>query len=184
MLIYAVVVQGCPKGEGTKFKVNRNGVWPVILKSINGVQLPEKSDIMDGSIAESLGIVVGSTYTLMISRREDYVKDGKSYLNYDYAPVGGNVSQQIGTQIAAYAIGDIAKLIAKPVEPKSDSDPNPQQVLNQPLIINADKTETETETDEELEAELKRVQAAIKSRKAAAKKAAEAEAAPADDVPF
>jgi hypothetical protein len=183
-MIYAVAIQGCPKGEGTKFKVNRNGVWPVILKSINGVQLPEKSDIMDGSIAESLGIVIGSTYTLMINRREDYISNGKAYLNYDYVPVGGNVTQHIGAEIAREAIGDIARLIARPAAP---ANPTPTPVLTQPPIINAD-TETEDEdeelTEEQMQAEIERLKAELKAKKAADKKAAASKEAAPEATPF
>jgi hypothetical protein len=176
-MIYAVAVQGCPKGEGTKFKVNRNGVWPVILKSINGVKLPEKSDIMDGSIAESLGIVVGSTYTLMINRREDYISNGKAYLNYDYVPVGGNVTQHIGAEIAKQTIGDIALLIARPAAP---ANPTPTPVLTQTPIINADnETENEELTEEQMQAEIEKLKNALKAKKAADKKAAAS-----GEVPF
>lgn len=138
-MIYVVGVQGCPKGEGSKFKPNKNGVWPVILKSVNGVSLPPNSDILDGSVAASMGVEVGNTYMLMIVEKDPYVHtDGKIYKKYDYTVVGGNASQQIATEMAKSVIVDISAMIARPSTSASTS-PSPS-VLTQP-VINADEAE-------------------------------------------
>ena len=180
-MIYVVGVQGCPKGEASKFKPNKNGVWPVILKSVNGVPLPQNSDILDGSVAASMGVEVGNTYMLMIVEKDPYVHtDGKVYKKYDYTVVGGNASQQIATEMAKSVIVDISAMIARPSKPASTSaSPSPSpSVLTQP-VVNADEaTEDEDDelSDEELAAQIKLLQDQAKARKAAAKKAAETQA--------
>jgi hypothetical protein len=189
-MIYVIGVQGCPKGEASKFKPNKNGVWPVILKSVNGVPLPQNSDILDGSVAASMGVEVGNTYMLMIVEKDPYIHtDGKIYKKYDYTVVGGNASQQIATEMAKAVIVDISAMIARPSTSTSASASTSAPVLTQP-VINADEPEEEDDdlSDEDLDAEIKRLQAVAKAKKAAAKKAAEAaakaEAAPDGDVPF
>jgi len=185
-MIYTVGVQGCPKGESSKFKPNRNGAWPVILKSVNGVPLPQNSDILDGSVAESMGVIIGSTYMLMIVEKDPYVHtDGKVYKKYDYTVIGGNASQQIATELAKDVIGDIAKLIARPsASPSASASPS---VLTQPPVINADEpieTENEEMTEEQMQAEFDKLKKALKAKTDAKKKLASKEPASSADVPF
>lgn len=192
-MIYVVGVQGCPKGEGSKFKPNKNGVWPVILKSVNGVSLPQNSDILDGSVAASMGVEVGKTHMMFITEKDPYVHtDGKVYKKYDYTLVGGDASQQVATEMAKSVMVDIAKLIARPSTQASTSTSASPSVpaLTQP-VINADESaedEDDELSDEELAAQIKALQLQAKARKEAAKKAAEdaarAAAAPPSDVPF
>jgi hypothetical protein len=187
MAIFVVGIQGCPKGESSKFKPNKNGVWPVILKSVNGVPLPQNSDILDGSVADSMGISIGNTYMLMIVEKDPYIhSDGKVYKKYDYTSVGGNVSQQVGAEMAKSVIEDISKLIARPsATPSASTSPSPS-VLTQPPVINADEDNEDDEmTEEEMQAEIERLKAELKAKKAADKKAAASkEAAPNGDIPF
>lgn len=183
-MIYVIGVQGCPKGEGSKFKPNKHGVWPVILKPVNGVPLPQNSDILDGSVAASMGIEVGKTHMLLITEKEPYVHtDGKVYKKYDYVLVGGDASQQVASEMAKSVMVDISALIARPSTSTSTSASPSPSTLTQPPVINANEPKDDEDelSDEELDAELKRLQAEAKARKAA-KKAAEA--ASASDVPF
>lgn len=191
-MIYVIGVQGCPKGDGSKFKPNKNGVWPVILKSVNGVALPPNSDILDGSVAASMGVEVGKTHMMFITEKEPYVHtDGKVYKKYDYVLVGGDASQQVASEMAKSVMVDIAKLIARPSTSPSTPTPASPPVLTQP-VVNGDEPEEDDEeddlSDEDLDAQIKALQLQAKARKAAAKKAAEdaakKEAAPDGDVPF
>lgn len=185
-MIYVIGVQGCPKGDGSKFKPNKNGVWPVILKSVNGVPLPPNSDILDGSVAASMGVEVGKTHMMFITEKEPYVHtDGKVYKKYDYVLVGGDASQQVATEMAKSVMVDIAKLIARPSTSPSASPSTSAPVLTQP-VINADESaedEDDELSDEELAAQIKALQLQAKARKDAAKKAAES-APSTEEAPF
>jgi len=194
-MIYAVGVQGCPKGEASKFKPNKNGVWPVILKSVTGASLPQNSDILDGSVAASMGVEIGKTHMMMITEKDPYVHtDGKVYKKYDYVLVGGDASQQVATEMAKSVMEDIAKLIARPskqASPSTSASPSPSpSTLTQP-VVNADESAEDKDgelSDEELAAQIKALQLQAKARKEAAKKAAEkaaqSAAAPPADLPF
>jgi hypothetical protein len=173
-MIYQVSVSTVLQKEGGKFKANKYGVWPVVLTSINGAVLPENSAIMDGSIAESIGIKNGSTYSLFITPRESQTINGKVYKNYNYAVVG-DITASLGVQLASAAIGSITSMFAPTPSSVQTPTPTPTPVLTQPVVDADDEPEM---SDEELAAQIKLLQAQAKARKEAAKSAASAE------VPF
>lgn len=179
-MIYQVSVSSITQFEGSKFKPNRRGVWPLILNSINGAPLPENSSILDGSIAESIGVKAGSTYSLFISSREDQKIGDKVYKNYNYAVVG-DITAALGIQLAAAAINSISNMFAPTpaqvmIAQTPAPTPTPTPVLNQPVV---DGDSMESMSVAELEAIQKRLTAAKK----AAKDKADLEAA-GGDVPF
>ena len=190
-MIYQVSVSSITQFEGSKFKPNKRGVWPLILNSINGAPLPENSSILDGSIAESIGLKAGSTYSLFISSREDQKIGDKVYKNYNYAVVG-DITASLGIQLAAAAISSISSMFAPtPAQmlvaqtPAPLQTPTPTPVLTQP-VVNADESEDDEDddlSDEELAAQIKTLQLQAKARKEAAKKAAEVEAST-EESPF
>lgn len=178
-MIYQVSVSTVLQKEGTKFKANRYGVWPLVLTSINGAVLPENSGIIDGSIAESIGIKAGSTYAILITQRESQTINGKTYKNYSYAVVGGDMTLALGNQMAAAAIASITSMFAP--TPFVVQTPTPAQTPTPTPnpVVDAD----EELSDEELAAQIKLLQAKAKAKKEAAK-AAEVAAAEADSQPF
>ena len=181
-MIYQVSVSSITQFEGSKFKPNRRGVWPLILNSINGAPLPENSSILDGSIAESIGVKAGSTYSLFISSREDQKIGDKVYKNYNYAVVG-DITAALGIQLAAAAINSISNMFAPtPAQVMIAQTPAPTPTpLLAPVVVDADN-EVEL-SDEELAAQIKLLQDKAKAKKAAAKAAVELAAA-GGDVPF
>jgi hypothetical protein len=178
-MIYQVSVSAINQFDGSKFKANKHGVWPVILNSINGAILPENSSILDGSIAESIGLKAGSTYSLFISSRESQKIGDKVYKNYNYAVVG-DITASLGIQLAAAAISSISSMFApSPAQmllaQTPSPAPTPQPVLSQPVVDADDEPEM---SDEELAAQIKLLQAQAKARKEVAKKEPAEEAAP------
>jgi hypothetical protein len=171
-MIYTVAVSTVLQQGSSKFKANKHGVWPVILTSINGAVLPENSSILDGSVAESLGITAGNSYALLITERASQTINGKVYKNYNYAVVGGNITAALGTQMAAVAISSISNLFApSPAQMliAQTPTPTPTPVLTQPVVDADNEPEM---SDEELAAQIKLLQAQAKARKEAAKSAA------------
>lgn len=171
-MIYQVSISTVLQKEGTKFKANRYGVWPLVLTSINGAVLPENSGIIDGSIAESIGIKAGSTYAILITQRESQTINGKIYKNYNYAVVGGDLTLALGNQMAAAAIASITSMFAPTPFVVQTPAPTPTPTPNP--VVDAD----EELSDEELAAQIKLLQAKAKAKKEAAKAAAEANDAP------
>jgi hypothetical protein len=164
----------------SKFKPNKYGVWPVILTSINGAVLPENSGVLDGSIAQSIGINSGSSYSLLITERPSQKIGDKVYRNYNYAVVGGDMTLSLGNQMAAAAINSISNMFAPtPAQVLIAQTPTPTPI---PIpVVNGDADEELS--DEELSAQIKLLQAKAKAKKEAAK-AAEVAAAEADSQPF
>lgn len=175
-MIYQVSVSSVTQFEGSKFKPNKRGVWPLILNSINGAVLPEHSSVLDGSIAESVGIKAGNTYSLFITSREDQKIGDKVYKNYNYAVVA-DITASLGVQLAAAAIGSITNMFAPTVAQVVVAiPPAPAPVLVADGSLNlADADEL---SDEELAAQIKLLQDKAKAKKAAAKAAAEADKQP------
>lgn len=173
-MIYQVSISTVLQKEGTKFKANRYGVWPLVLTSINGAVLPENSGIIDGSIAESIGIKAGSTYAILITQRESQTINGKIYKNYNYAVVGGDLTLALGNQMAAAAIASITSMFAPTPFVVQTPTPAPTPTPTPNPVVDAD----EELSDEELAAQIKLLQAKAKAKKEAAKAAAEANDAP------
>jgi hypothetical protein len=166
-MIYQVSVSSITQFEGSKFKPNKRGVWPLILNSINGAVLPEHSSILDGSIAESVGIKAGNTYSLFITSREDQKIGDKVYKNYNYAVVG-DITASLGIQLAAAAIGSITNMFAPtPAQVVVAVPPAPAPVLIADSSLNLADLSV---------AELDKLLKAKKAAEKAAKEAAEAEA--------
>ena len=164
-MIYQVSVASITQFEGSKFKPNKRGVWPLILNSINGAVLPEHSSVLDGSIAESVGIKAGSTYSLFITSREDQKIGDKVYKNYNYAVVG-DITVALGNQLAAAAIGSITNMFAPtPAQVVVPAAPAPGRIADGSLNL-ADMSVAELDK-------------LLKAKKAAEKAAKEAA-----DVPF
>jgi hypothetical protein len=164
-MIYQVSISTVLQKEGSKFKANRYGVWPLVLTSINGAILPENSAIIDGSIAESIGIKAGSTYAILITSRESQTINGKVYKNYNYAVVGGDMTLALGNQMAAAAIASITSMFA----PTPSSVQTPVQTPTPTPVVDGDADEELSE--EELAAQIKLLQAKAKAKKDAAKAA-------------
>ncbi len=162
-MIYQVSVSTVLQKEGSKFKANKYGVWPLVLTSINGAILPENSAIIDGSIAESIGIKAGSSYAILITPREKKDINGKIYKNYNYAVVGGDMTVALGNQMAVAAIASITSMFAP--TPSSVQTPTPTPIP----VVDGDAGEDLSE--EELAAQIKLLQAKAKAKKDAAKAA-------------
>ncbi len=72
--------------SGSKFKANKHGVLPVVLSPIQG-QLPTNAGILDGTLAQRLGLQSGFRYVINIVF-EKYNKVGeKQYPQYQYSVV-------------------------------------------------------------------------------------------------
>lgn len=163
-MIYQVSVSSVTQFEGSKFKPNKRGVWPLILNSINGAVLPEHSSVLDGSIAESVGIKAGNTYSLFITSREDQKIGDKVYKNYNYAVVA-DITASLGVQLAAAAIGSITSMFA----------PTPAQVV----VVPAPEPKLIADGSLNLaDMSVKELTAFLKAKKDAEKAAAEADSQP------
>jgi hypothetical protein len=166
-MIYTVSVSSVLQSEGTKFKPNKNNVWPVVVTSVTSAQLPENSSVIDGSIAESIGLIPGQTYALLIQAQPDRTINGKVYKNYRYAAVGGNITASVGNEVSKIVSASIASMFA----PSLVSTPAPTPVVDSTPTPGANDELSEEEED----ALLKELQAKKKARLAAAKAEAEAD---------
>jgi hypothetical protein len=73
--------------QGSNFKANKYGVMPLVLNALNGA-LPKNAGILDGTVANNLGLIPGGQYVLSITFRGEYVApDGTKYPNYNYVLV-------------------------------------------------------------------------------------------------
>jgi hypothetical protein len=181
-MIYLVSVSTVLQQGSSKFKPNKHGVWPLVLTSINGAVLPENSSVLDGSVAESLGIKAGSSYSLLITERTSQKVGDKVYRNYNFAVVGGDMTVALGQQMASAAISSISSMFAAApaqmlIANPPVSKPEPVLIADSSLNLVADMSV----------AELDKLLKAKKAAEKAAKEAADAAAlagADADDQPF
>lgn len=91
------------QASGSKFKMNKAGLLPVVLSPLNGV-MPENSGILDGTIAARIGLIPGCQYVLAIAFRGYYENNGKKYPNYSYTLVtklGAGFENMVAQQVVA-----------------------------------------------------------------------------------
>jgi len=91
--------------NGSAFKSNKHGKMPLVLSPLNGT-LPKNAGIIDGSIAERMGINPGCQAVLNINFRGYYAEEthGQKYPNYDYTVVtilGAGFEAQVAQQVVA-----------------------------------------------------------------------------------
>ncbi len=73
-------------------KANKNGKSPLYLNHISGDRIPNDALVVDGTIAESLGLKVGYTGSIGWSQGDDRVYEGKTRSNVRYFMMDGNSS--------------------------------------------------------------------------------------------
>ena len=66
-----------------KFSADKQGHMPVILTALKG-SLPEDSNVMNGTIAASIGLKPGDIATLIITYLDTVTVKGNEYHNYRY----------------------------------------------------------------------------------------------------
>ena len=72
--------------SGSKFKPNKHNVLPVVLTAIQG-SLPANAGVLDGTLAERLGLKSGFRYVLNIQFVQMNKVGEKSYPQYSYSIV-------------------------------------------------------------------------------------------------
>ncbi len=72
--------------SGSKFKRNKNNVLPVVLTAIQGT-LPANAGILDGTLADRLGLKSGFRYVLNIQFVQMNKVGDKYYPQYSYSIV-------------------------------------------------------------------------------------------------
>lgn len=91
--------------SGSKFKPNKYGVLPVILSPIQG-SLPINAGVLDGTLAQRLGIQSGFRYVINIVF-EKYNKIGdKQYPQYQYSVVAC-LNQEFDKMVAEKVVASI-----------------------------------------------------------------------------
>ena len=94
------------KVTSDKFRPNRHGEMPLILRPLNGT-MPKNSGILDGTVAKSLGIEPNGQYVLSINFRSTYTNsEGVEYPNYDY-----NVITRLGKGFEAMVAEKVVESI-------------------------------------------------------------------------
>lgn len=73
-------------------KANKNGILPLYLNYISGDRIPNDALVVDGTIADSLGLKVGYTGSIGWSQGDDRVYEGKRISNVRYFMMDGNSS--------------------------------------------------------------------------------------------
>lgn len=96
-----IVAVSVSQASGSKFKPNKHGLMPVVLSPLNGV-LPENSGILDGSIAQRMGLASGGQYVVNVEYRGTEEYNGKQYKNYSYTLVtklGAGFENMVAQQV-------------------------------------------------------------------------------------
>lgn len=89
--------------SGSKFKMNKNGVLPVVLSPIQGT-LPTNAGVLDGTLAERLGLKSGYRYVLNIQFLQMNKVGDKLYPQYSYSIVsclGQDFDKLVAEKLAA-----------------------------------------------------------------------------------
>lgn len=89
--------------DGGKFKRNKNGKLPFILSPVNGSRITV-GGILDGTIAERLGVVANGVYTIDITTIKATVAGG--YDNTRHAVIA-DLTQAVASNLAAQAVGQM-----------------------------------------------------------------------------
>jgi len=73
-------------------KANKNGKSPLYLNHISGDKIPNDALVVDGTIAESLGLKIGYTGSIGWSQGDDRIYEGKARSNVRYFMMDGKSS--------------------------------------------------------------------------------------------
>lgn len=110
--------------SGSKFKPNKHNVLPLVLSPIQGT-LPLNAGILDGTLAQRLGIQSGFRYVINIVFEKMNVVGGKQYPQYQYSVVaclGQDFDKMVAEKVVAsmqfdfnFSVGRTSTSVATPI---------------------------------------------------------------------
>jgi hypothetical protein len=120
--------------SGSKFKPNKHNVLPVVLTSIQG-SLPVNAGILDGTLAERLGLKSGFRYVLNIQFVQMNKVGEKSYPQYSYSIVaclGQDFDKMVAEKLVSsmsfdFNFGATSTSVPAPI-PTATSEETPEEV--------------------------------------------------------
>ena len=104
-------------------KKDVNGKTTVLLNVLSG-NLPTNAGVISGTIAESAGLNIGGTYTLLVAQGKERVVDGETRASYRYTvladtatAIAAEAAKQVFANYGGYGGSSGIKLPAPTSEP-------------------------------------------------------------------